>query len=66
MSGMMDWFENYIPTRVSFNSHNVSFHVSKAIIFQAECTRWPKGVTRGCISHDSFCLQVIETLLKMD
>lgn len=65
MSDMMDWFENYIPSCVSFNSHNVSVHVSKAIIFQVECTRWPKEVRRDCISQDSFQLQTIETLLKM-
>ena len=35
MSDMMDWFENYIPSCVSFNSHNVSVHVSKAIILCA-------------------------------
>lgn len=45
---------------MSFNSHNVSVRVSKAITFQVECTRWPKGVKEDCISQDSFQEQVIE------
>lgn len=65
MTDMMDGFEHYIPSCVSFNSCNVSVYVSKAIIFQVECTGWPKEVRRDCIIQDSFQLQVIETLLKM-